>query len=159
MQLKPCFKGFSRLGVLHRTNGMRKPRLSGTSSVTIRVAGNNIDVLFGRLHVLNTLSGVLMRPNTAQNIARGVKPLHFSGSRRQAFQQWLIVGKSKEKTKSGDSYMATRLTFSVIELSFYSTSAQLADSASKWRYREIRVGPYQGLVSSCQQLLEVVSSC
>jgi hypothetical protein len=47
-----------------------------------------------RLHLVNTLAGVLTRPNTAQNTGRGVKPLRFPAKRGGARQYYKIRGKS-----------------------------------------------------------------
>ena len=48
----------------------------------------------------------------------------------------LTLGKYLYETELGDSDIATRLIGSVNEVFFHFTSAQLADSESKWRYRD-----------------------
>ena len=71
-------------GVLQPVNGVLQP------------SKGRIAVITGFRHVRLDLASkvpynkwcVLMRPNTAQNTARGVKPLRFPGKRCAAFQHW-----------------------------------------------------------------------
>ena len=69
-------------------------------------------------------------------------------------------------TQSGDSYIATRLKSSALELFFQFTSARIADSESNARYRESSKAAYLIIGGVCltlvrtsiSRLLEVVVS-